>query len=240
MAKKQVGKQANSTSEQNDGSNEVEVVFLRNNFYRDNYGQNVLLCALLIFIILGHLALTIYLKSTQERSAYFPTTHDNKLIRLVPLDEINMPTEELLGWVKDAAVASYTFNFVNWKEALGNVRQYYTATGYQHFLRVLKDSGSLDDVRVKKLIVRATPTGAPVLLKEGLINKNYSWQIQIPLTLVYQGTGEGARQEITMTMLVTRVSNLESEDGVAIAQLIVTESKANRAKPTNIKQIPKY
>lgn len=205
--------------------NAVEVVFLRNSFYTDHYRHAVILVGLLIFAIVAQLALTAYIQFTREHDVSFATTHDKKLLRLVPLNQQNMSNEELLGWAKDAAVASYTFNFVNWKEALGEVRQYYTATGYQHFLKVLKDSGSLDDVRIKKMVVSAVPIGAPVINKEGLINQAYSWQIQIPLSLIYQGTSEGTRQDITIVMLVTRVSNLESEKGIGIAQLLVTENR---------------
>ncbi|MFO1258832.1 MAG: DotI/IcmL/TraM family protein [Gammaproteobacteria bacterium] len=216
---------ASQAADSSSNDNALEVVFLRNNFYSDHYRHGIILVGLLIFAIISQIALTAYIQFTREHDVSFATTHDKKLLRLVPLNQQNMTNEALLGWVKDAAVASYTFNFVNWKEALGEVRQYYTATGYQHFLKVLKDSGSLDDVRIKKMVVTAVPIGAPVINKEGLINQAYSWQIQIPLTLIYQGITEGTRQDITMTMLVTRVSNLESEKGIGIAQLLVTENK---------------
>lgn len=202
-----------------------EFVYYRNNFYRDNYRRLILICFMLVSIIIGLIAFAFYLHSSRPVPSFYATTYDGKLIRLTPMNEPNLSTNALLTWVTEAATASYTFNFVNWKEALESVRIYYTATGYQHFLNALRDGGNLDTVRSKKLVVSAVPTGAPVILKEGLINKNYTWQVQLPMLLTYQSANDVIKQEITMTMLVSRVPTLESAKGVGIAQLIVSEGR---------------
>lgn len=201
-------------------------LLLRNNFYRDNYRRIMYLTFILILIIIGQICFTFFLHATRTEPSYYATTHSGKQIRLSPRNEPNLTTAALLDWVANAAVSSYSFNFVNWNEALSSVRTYYTPSGYQNFMTALKASNTLEDVRSKKLVVSAVITGTPVILKEGPINDRYSWQVQLPMLLSYQSASEVIKQNITMTMLVTRVPTLESEKGIGIAQLIVAEGKA--------------
>lgn len=201
-------------------------LLLRNNFYRDNYRRIMYFTFLLIFIIIGQIGFIFFLHATRTEPTYYATTHTGTQIRLSPRNEPNLTTAALLDWVANAAVSSYSFNFVNWNEALTSVRAYYTPSGYQNFMAALKASNTLQDVRSKKLVVSAVITGTPVILQEGLVNGSYTWRIQLPMLLSYQSASEVIKQNITMTMLVTRVPTLESEKGVGIAQLIVAEGKA--------------
>ncbi|MFO1258831.1 MAG: type IVB secretion system apparatus protein IcmL/DotI [Gammaproteobacteria bacterium] len=201
-----------------------ELVF-RNNFYRDNFRRVMLFAIILVLVIIAQIGFIFFLHATRTMPSYYATTHDGKQIRLVPLDEPNLTTDALLNWVKSAAVASYSFDFVNWSESLANVKSYYTPDGYQNFMKALQSSGSLEGVRSKKLVVSAVQTGTPVILKEGPINKRYSWQVQLPMLISYQSASEVIKQDINMTMLITRVPTLESEKGIGIAQLTVIEGK---------------
>src|SRR5579872_6794221 len=161
----------------------LELVVLRNNFYRDNYRRLMLVCLGLILLVAGLGYWAFYERVNQPLPKYFATTYDGKLISLVPLNQANLNDNQLLQWATEAAVASYTFNFVNFRKALQDVRIYFTKMGYQYFLKALKDSNNLDAVQNKKLVVSATPTGAPVILKKGIYNDGsplgvYGWTVQ--------------------------------------------------------------
>lgn len=210
----------------------LELVMLRNNFYRDNFRRLMLICLALLLIIGGLIAYVFYQQENQPRPQYFATTTDGKLIKLIPLSQPNLQTNALLQWAVEAATASYTFNFVNYRKALQDVRIYYTQTGYQNFLKALQDSRNLDAVKTKKLVVSAVVTGAPVILKEGqttavLSGENtylYAWQVQFPMMITYQSASDLIKQNIVATMLITRVPTLEAPSGVGIASFVVRET----------------
>lgn len=210
----------------------LELIVLRNNFYRDNYRRLMLVCLGLIGLTGALTYWGLYERSHQPLPQYFATTYDGKLIPIIPLSEPGLTPNAVLQWATDAAQACYTFNFVNFRKALQDIRIYFTKTGYQYFLKALKDSNNLDAIQTKQMVVSAVPTGAPVILKKGVLNDGsgagagvYSWTVQLPMELEYRSANERFRQRIVLTMVISRVSTLESPKGVAIASFVVSENR---------------
>src|ERR1700738_2595763 len=96
----------------------IEVVRLRNNFYRDGYRR--VLSALLIMVLINIILVSIlgYLVTHPAKPQYFATTRDGKILRLFPLSEPAITTSELLQWAATAATAANTYNFVNYRKEL--------------------------------------------------------------------------------------------------------------------------
>nr|WP_235776141.1 DotI/IcmL family type IV secretion protein [Rickettsiella massiliensis] len=74
----------------------------------------------------------------------------------------------------------------------------------------------------KKLIVSAVATGVPVVLEQGLLAGRYTWKVQIPMLVTFQSASQFSQQSVTVTMLIVRVSPLESPAAIGIAQFIVS------------------
>lgn len=223
-------KQPQQKPQQSATTGALELVVYRNNFYRDNYRRLMLICLVLLILIglLGYWA--FYERTHKPAPQYFATTFDGKLIPIIPLNQPNMQDNELLLWATEAAVSAYTFNFVNYRKALQDIRMYFTKTGYQYFIKALRDSNNLEAVQNKKLVVSAAPTGAPIILKKGIYNDGsplgvYGWTVQIPMVLTYQSANEQFKQNITLDMLITRLPTLDSPKGVGIASFVVREGR---------------
>lgn len=211
-------------------SEALELVMLRNNFYRDHYRQLMLVCLGLLLLTFCLIFWALYERTHKPPSQYFATTYDGKLIPLIPLSQPSLTDNALLQWATEAAVASYTFNYVNYRKALQDARIYFTATGYQYFLKALQDSNNLIAVQNKKLIVSAAPTGAPVILKKGLYNDGsttgvFTWDIQLPLEIVFRSAVDTITQNVVLNMRIVRVPTLESPSGVGIATYVISEGK---------------
>lgn len=196
------------------------VVKNRNDFYRDNYRKVVgmlLLSVVIMTILTGGL---IYLITNPPEPRYFATTTDGRIAPLIPLDQPNVSQAALLQWANTAAVLAYTYNFVNYRQALQETAAYFTPDGWDAFIQALKNSNNLVAVQAKKLVVSAVATGAPIILQQGLLSGVYSWRVQIPMLVTYQSASQFSRQSITVTMLITRVSTLNSPQGIGIAQFV--------------------
>jgi len=200
----------------------LQVVQLRNEFYRDNY-RKVVTALLISFVVMLVLASALlYIVSHPPAPRYFASTNDGRIIPLIPFDQPNLSNSALLEWANTAATAAYSYNFVNYRQALQQAADYFTPEGKQTFFNAIKSSNNLQAVIAKKLIVSSVATGVPVVLEQGLLAGRYTWKIQIPLLITFQSASQFSQQSVTVTMLIVRVSPLESPNGIGIAQFIVS------------------
>ena len=199
----------------------LTAVTLRNNFYRD--GQRKTMLALLVSMIVNFImaSLLVYLLTNPPPPKYFATSINGRITPLFPLNEPNQSDSAVLQWANQAAIASFTYNFVNFRDELQASSGFFTAEGWTQFLNALQQSNNLDAVKAKKLIVSAVATRAPIILQKGLLNGIYSWRVQMPILVTYQSASEFSQQNNVVTMLITRVSTLNSPRGIGISQFVV-------------------
>ncbi len=201
----------------------LEVVRLRNNFYRDGYRR--VLSALLIMAMVNIIMafILVYIVMHPSKPQYFATTRDGKVIPLHSLSDPVVSTSELLQWAATAATAANTYNFVNYRKELQAASEYFTPTGWKEYQDALKSSRNLETVTAKKLTVNAVATGAPIVVDQGLVNGRYKWKIQLPILITYESSSTNISQPSLVTMLVTRVPTLETPKGIAIDAFYMTE-----------------
>ncbi|VEB32494.1 type IVB secretion system apparatus protein IcmL/DotI [Legionella cherrii] len=199
----------------------LTVVALRNKFYKDSQRKVMLalLIALIINIVLA--ALLVYMITHPPAPKYFATSINGRITPLFPLNEPNQSDSAVLQWANQAAIAAFTYNFVNYRDELQASSGFFTPEGWDQFLSALQQSNNLDAVKAKKLIVSAVATRAPIILQKGVLNGYFSWRVQMPILVTYQSASEFTQQNNVVTMLITRVSTLNSPRGIGISQFVV-------------------
>lgn len=205
----------------------LKTVALRNGFYRDNYRRIVLILILSILVNLGLAGIVYYQVTNPPAPKYFATTINGRITPLQPLNQPNQSDAAVLQWANQAAIAAYTYNFVNYRQQLQSASAFFTAQGWTDFVSALRDSNNLDAVRSKKLIVSAVATAAPIVLRKGLLDGRYAWRVQMKLLVTYQSASEFVQERNTVTMLIRRVSTLNSPRGIGIEQMVVQQSGAS-------------
>lgn len=195
-------------------------VAMRNSFYRD--GQRKLIGIMLIsglvnFILAG---IIVYIITHPPAPKYFATSINGRITPLVPLDAPNQSDSAVLQWANQAAIAVFSYNFVNYRSELVAASGFFTGAGWDQFISALGSSNNLDAIKAKKLVVSAVATSAPVILQKGLLSGRYAWRIQMPILVTYQSASEFSQQNLNVTMLVTRVDTLNSPRGIGIAQFV--------------------
>lgn len=204
----------------------LERVKLRNEFYRDNYRRVVLVLLWAVTVIALQAGIIFYMYSNQPTPKYFATNPQGTLVPMVPLEEPYMTPEAILQWSVQAVTALYTYNFVDFREKLQATEKYFTSAGRQEFLTALQESKYIQSIQEQKLIVTAVVSGAPVIIRQGLIDNRYAWQMQIPLKVTYQTQSQRYYDDLIVQILVTRVSTLASIEGIGIAQITATHQKS--------------
>lgn len=199
----------------------LTTVMMRNQFYHDS--QRKLVLGFLLSIVLNGILglLLFYLMTHPPAPVYFATSINGRITPLYPLDKPNQSDSAVLQWANQAAIAAFTYNFVNYRDELQAASGFFTPDGWQQFVTALGQSNNLDSVKAKKLIVSAVATRAPIILQKGLLNGVYSWRIQMPILVTYQSASEFTQTPNIVTMLITRISTLNSPRGIGISQFVV-------------------
>lgn len=203
---------------------QLQEVTLQNKFYSDR--QNKMLLALFFTVVTVFFIslFLLYMVTHPPKAKYFATSINGRITPLTALSEPNQSDSSILQWANSAAVASYSYNFVNYRDELLAASTYFTTNGWQQFIDALQQSNNLDSVKAKKLIVSAVATRAPIILQKGVLNGSFSWRIQMPILVTYQSASEFTQQNNVVTMLITRISTLESPRGIGISQFVVGQA----------------
>lgn len=196
----------------------VETAKLRPNFHRDNYRRVV---AVLIFFLVVNVVLVcglVYMVLTPEDQAFYATMNDGKVSQLFPLEEPNLPQTAVLQWSNQAAIAVYTIDFINYVSQLRAAARYFTEAGWAAFKETVKKT-AIPEVQAKQLVVTAVATAAPIILEEGNLNGRYTWKVEIPMLVSYQGaSGDPVKQAVDVVMTVVRVNTHHNPKGIGIVQ----------------------
>lgn len=202
----------------------LATVINRNQYYRQGQRKVVAVLLISMWLNLGLAALLMFMIMHPPEPKYFATSIDGHVMPLYPLSQPNQSDSAVVRWANQAAIAAFTYNFVNWHAEIEAASGFFTADGWTAFLSTLKQSNNIAAVTAKKLIVTAVATGAPVILQKGILNGRYSWRIQLPLLVTFQSASEFAQQNNVITMLITRVDPLNSPRGIGIAQFVASPS----------------
>ena len=196
-------------------------VILRNEFYRDGYRLALRVAVVQSFVILGLIgAMFFVINVHQPENRYFATTEDGRLIPMVPLSQPNFSRPALLSWVTQAATEVMTFGFNDYRRRLQESSRHFTGPGWQSFTKALQSSKTIANVEQNNQVITATPRGAPIMKSEGVVNGQYQWIVEIPMVVSYESGGQSRKENMIMTIVIVRVSRLESPNCVGIAQWV--------------------
>lgn len=200
----------------------IELVRMRNNFYRDNYRRVVgaLLLMLVVNIIL--VGVVFYQVTHRPEPKYFATSEDGRIMPLYPLDVPMLGPGEILTWANRVAVQAFTYNFVNYRDSFQQLQNNFTPEGWRYFVDAFRESRNLETVQEKKLVVSAVATGSPIMIDQGVVSGRYAWKVQIPMLVTYQSPNEQTQVPVTVLMTISRVPTFNMPKGIAIVMFVVS------------------
>jgi intracellular multiplication protein IcmL len=171
--------------------------------------------SIILILLVG---VIFFLEINKPMQTYFVEDLNGNTAKMLNLKEPNVSTDALFRWVSLAITNAYTINFVDYQQTLDALKPYFTKSGYQNFLEA--SDNRLQDIIKQKLISTAVVSGTPVLLEEGTVHGFYSWRMQLPIMLSYQGASEkSTKQNLAVNVLVMRVPTKEANTGIGIAQI---------------------
>ena len=194
----------------------LEVVALRNEFYRDNYRRALMVLLVLVLTNVCLVGVVYYFISHKPAPVYFAVTQDGSLTKMYALSEPIVSQSELLAWANSAVVDAYTFNFLNWRKEFQKISELFTPNGWENFSAELQRTKTLDLILKEKLSATAVATGAPTIANQAVLNGRYTWQVTMPILVTYESKNVKIPQPLMVTLNIRRVSTLDTPRGIAI------------------------
>jgi len=199
----------------------LESIVVRNNYYRDGYRMLLNVAVIEAFVIIALVsALILVLVGARPQKYFFATTEDGRLIPIVSLDQPNLSAPAIVAWTAQAASETMTFGFHDYRRRLQESSRHFTRRGWESFTKALQQSGVIDAVTQNRQVVTATPSGAPTLVSEGIVNGRYEWVIEVPILVSFEYGSQSKQSSMKLRLLVVRVPQLENANGIGIEQWI--------------------
>lgn len=202
---------------------ELQSIEIRQDFYRDSFGKLVFIIVSVFIAIIFLIAVSLYLYLNEPPPVTFLVDKEWRVQPEVPVNQPYLSIPDLLQWVSDAVPRSFVFDFIHYNDQLKNASQFFTNDGWKVFLDQLNIYANYNTVQSGKLFVNGVPAGAPIVLNQGLVSGRYGWWVQMPITITYSSGGQNTKN-LTLQILVVRVSTLNNLNGVGIDNVIVVKT----------------
>lgn len=193
---------------------------MANYFYRDYFHTLIMVLIVTIFLMLIAVSAVLYQVFHRPLPSFIATTPSGQSLTLTPQEEPNLLPPTLLKWASKAAVAAYTFDFVNYPKEMAAMRSYFTGPGWQDYQNSVQLL--LQTIVQNQLFVSSVVSGAPVIANQGNFpGHGYVWRVQMPFLVTYQSANDTSHRKFTVVMTIVKVSTWDNSAGIGIDQFIM-------------------
>ncbi len=200
--------------------NALETIVLRNEFYRDNYKSSIVVLLVILFVNVVLFGAIFYKVTHPAPPKYFAATNDGRMIAMHPLNDPVHSDDFVLQWASLAAREAFQLDFIHWKNQMTRESAYFTGSGWSDFSDSLKSSNNLKTLIAFQMVATAEITGAPEIVRKGLVGDSYAWNIKVPMLVKYVGATKSISQTLEVTLIIVRQSIADFPAGIAINNYI--------------------
>ena len=201
---------------ENNSKGALELILLRNTFYRDHYKRALFAFLILLAVNIGLGGLIFYRSMNPPAPQYFATTADGTIINWHPLSDPVVTNDFVLQWSANAVRKAFSLDYEHWREQLQQASGSFTTAGWRYFLQSLKQSNNLKTLTKLKMVSNASITGAPRILEQEVIDGVYAWKIQLPILVTYTNAQQTIPMPMNVTLIVMRAPVKQFPDRIAI------------------------
>lgn len=211
-----------------------ELVSLRNRFFYVYYRKLSLIFLGAIALCLLSLIAAFYFAGRKTPPIYLPTGPSGQLVETYDLDKPSNKDPEVMNawvsqWAEEAARLAFSYDYKNFIEQVNMAQPYFTYRGWNKFMTELTSSQNYNTVQQQKMIVKFTPSSAPLIKGTTLIQGRLAWALDFTGTIEYvahDGQHQGTRQNVLIKMVILRMSTIDSQKGLGIDQVTIQEVAA--------------
>ncbi len=118
------------------------------------------------------------------------------------------------------------FDYRDYRDNLQRVSADFTTTGWESFSKALKESNIIDAVTARKLVVSLEIEAAPEIKQTFIKNGIYTWYLQLPITIKFDGDQPPTPIHTMLLLQVVRVSTLQNPEGISVEPWVTVNPDA--------------
>lgn len=201
----------------------LEQVVLRNQFYQD---RGFFMCILFFILIVMNMVLGVglfYRLAHPAKPQYFAATADGRVFNAHPLSDPFFDSDHVVQWSANAISKVFALDFAHWRQQLTDASADFTTQGWHYFIDSVKKNNNLATLKQFKMVSSAKVTGAPQVIRKGVVNGRYTWMIQVPVSITYSSASKDINQTAMVVMKVQRMNVVKYPQRIAIDMLVVNQ-----------------
>ncbi len=192
-------------------------------------------------MILGIMAIYLY----TEQAKIPPKTYSVKLTKQEPIKNeagqlveqppkqvatqiisLSAPSHQLknvISWLKEAIMASYSFSFQNYDKVVDESYYYFTADGYTTYLNALKMNKIKTTLDKDLMQISIIPVSEPILVNAQQFGETTRWLFRTEAVINYTTGNQTINDKYIVETLIVQVPPYKSIKGLGIAQYSLTK-----------------
>ncbi len=191
-----------------------------NRFYRASYHSVIAALVIAVLVLIGMVFFVLYQIFHRPLPVFAARSQNGLAMQLTAHTDPNLLSTTLTTWAGKAAVAAYTFDFVNYQKQIALARPYFTAAGWNDYQASI--ASLIQTITQNQLFVNGVVSAAPVISNQGeLPGRGYTWRVQIPFLVTYQSANELSRRSFTVVITIVRVPTYLNPAGIGIDQFVM-------------------
>ncbi len=204
----------------------IQAIINKSTYYRK--GKKALNIHIVIVFIVACASyyLNLYTGELKQDFYFFAAHEDLSFIDLKKRSDAVHDFTEVSSWVVEALEDTFDFNYRNLTTQLNkNTNAYFSDAGRKSIIKALRNSGTLELIKDKRLIVTTKIDSSSIeLIKEGRNESGvYEWVINVPALINYvESPVVSYPNKVNFKVYVTRRSMLEDTMGLSISRLLIT------------------
>jgi intracellular multiplication protein IcmL len=216
---------------------ELEIVRLKDNFYRDGDYKIFIALAFVLIFVSALIATSVYLHMQKPKPVYFTTDNEWRLYPPVSLDLAYLSDADVLQWLSEVVPQAFTYDFMYYDRELEAVKPVFSNDAWGQMTALLNKYVNKITLQNTRGLTNTVVSGAPIILNKGIPNAGklsgrYVWQVQMPVNINYSSGEKITKVPVNFTMLITRISTLDNLSGIAIDDISVSTGEGG-VVPTN-------
>jgi intracellular multiplication protein IcmL len=213
----------NTTNKLEPSNNGLQVVYLRNDFYKKKFHTLFGMFLLSLFGIGILSSMLVYLIKHPPHPLYFVADPVGRLIQDVSVQEPNMSLDDVTAWAIEAVTTAYTYSYMNYRNELQKTQKYFTTYGWRNYMSGLQASNNLDALTKRKYIQLGAVVQRPQLVVQGHMGSVYAYKFRMPVLVTYWYPPYDDKSKfynpLMITLTIQRVDLLQSYKGLGIVQM---------------------
>ena len=138
--------------------------------------------------------------------------------QIITLPQPHQSMKNVVNWLKDAMMNTYSFSFLNFDESVDNSSYYFTPAGYSSYKRALEIAGVKSALEKNLMQISLVPISEPIMIMGGDIGDVQYWQFRTEVLINYTTGSQTKNTKYIIETTVESVPPYRSAKGLGISQ----------------------